>query len=65
MGNRQKMQLDQYSLNRKLGQGFSSVVHHARAYDGKEYAIKVFDLENPKLTNRAFNLVQDEIQTTR
>ena len=40
------------------------MVHHATAQDGKEFAIKIFDLENPQFTKRAFQLVQEEIQAT-
>ena len=56
------MQLDQYTLNRKLGEGFSAEVFQARAVDGAEYAIKMFDLENPDFSQRAFQLLKEEVE---
>lgn len=36
--------LDKYKLTKTLGSGFSAKVKLAYADDGKEYAIKIFDL---------------------
>ena len=36
------MNLDNYKIGKKLGQGFSAEVYQAESEDGQEFAIKVF-----------------------
>ena len=56
------MQLDDYHLTKKLGEGFSAQVRLAtRQSDNEQFAIKMFDLEKPEFNARAFRLLQEEV----
>ena len=39
--------LDNYSLGRTLGEGFSAKVKLGTRDDGQEFALKIFRLDNP------------------
>ena len=53
--------IDSYTLGRTLGEGFSAKVKVGVAPDGTEYALKIFDLDNPKFNSKAFKLLQEEV----
>ena len=48
-------------LTEQLGEGFSAAVYRARSLSGKQVAIKVFDLSNPKFGNRMTEFVNQEV----
>ena len=51
-------------LSKTLGKGFSAEVKLATDPSGAEFAIKMFDLENPSFNKRAFRLLKEEIHAT-
>ena len=58
--------LDNFKTTKTLGSGFSAKVK--LAYDqetGKDYALKLFDLENPKNNKKAIELLRKEVQATK
>ena len=50
--------IDQYKLTKTLGSGFSSKVKLATDTDGKQYAMKIFDLQK---TENALDLMRQEV----
>ena len=56
--------LDNFTLGRTLGSGFSAKVKVGQAPDGTEYALKIFDLANPNFNQRAFKLLREEVEAT-
>ena len=56
--------LDNFTLGRTLGSGFSAKVKVGQAPDGSEYALKIFDLANPNFNQRAFKLLREEVEAT-
>ena len=56
--------LDNYTLGKTLGSGFSAKVKHGTAEDGTEYALKIFRLDNPQFNDKAFKLLKEEVQAT-
>lgn len=59
-----KAQLDKYNITKTLGKGFSAKVKLAHQEDGSEYAIKIFDLDNPQNNSRFMGLLKDEVAAT-
>ena len=53
--------LDGYQLTRTLGSGFSAKVKLAQDEHGKQFAIKVFDLDNTERTKRKMHFVKQEV----
>ena len=56
--------LDNFTLGRTLGSGFSAKVKIGIAPDGTEYALKIFDLNDPNFNKRAFKLLREEVAAT-
>ena len=56
--------LDNFTLGRTLGTGFSAKVKVGQAEDGTSYALKIFDLSNPNFNERAFKLLREEVEST-
>ena len=56
--------IDNYTLGRTLGEGFSAKVKHATTEDGTEYALKIFRLENPEFNAVIFTNLKREIEAT-
>ena len=50
--NQVSAKLDDFTIGRKLGQGFSAKVKIGVAPDGTERALKIFDLNNAKNDER-------------
>ena len=50
--------LDKYTLTKTLGSGFSAKVKLAHDDSGKEYAIKIFDLNNEMNDKRQMELIK-------
>ena len=59
------MQLDQYKLTTKLGEGFSAEVRKAIAPDGKSYAVKIFDLSKHDQESKSYKLIKEEVESTK
>ncbi len=57
--------IDQYTLGRTLGSGFSAKVKLGQTPDGNEVAVKIFRLDNPEFNKRAFQLLKDEVQSVQ
>ncbi len=53
--------IDQYTLGKTLGSGFSAKVKLGQTPDGNEVAVKIFRLDNPEFNKRAFQLLKDEV----
>ena len=53
--------IDGYTLTKTLGQGFSAKVKLAHDSTGNEYALKIFDLNNPKNNKKAMDLLKKEV----
>lgn len=48
-----------------MGEGFSAQVKLATSdEDGRQYAIKIFDLQNEQFNERAFRLLKQEVEAT-
>ena len=47
-----------------MGSGFSAKVKLATDPDGNEFALKIFNRNNPDFNERAFNLLREEVQAT-
>lgn len=56
--------IDNFTLGRTLGSGFSAKVKVGMAEDGTEYALKIFNLQNPNFNARAFKLLREEVEAT-
>ena len=56
--------LDGFTLGRTLGSGFSAKVKVGQDQQGQEYALKIFDLNNPNFNQRAFKLLREEVDAT-
>ena len=54
--------IDGYTLTKTLGQGFSAKVKLAHDSNGNEYALKIFDLNNPKNNKKAMDLLKKEVE---
>ena len=50
--------LDKYRLTKTLGSGFSAKVKLGIDEDGNEFAIKIFDMENPSNNKRQMELLK-------
>lgn len=58
------MTIDQYRIVKKLGEGLTAKVFQVRDDEsGEEFAMKVFDLDNPKFDEKAFRNLQAELDT--
>ena len=56
--------LDGFTLGKTLGSGFSAKVKIGKDTQGNEYALKIFDLNNPNFNRRAFKLLREEVAAT-
>ena len=54
--------IDQFTLGKKLGSGVTAKVYEALDDQGNEFAIKVFDHSNPRVTAQIFQYLQNETQ---
>lgn len=54
-----------YTLGRTLGSGFSAKVKLGTDPEGNEFAVKIFRLDNPEFSQRAFQLLKDEVQSVQ
>merc|ERR1712051_457127 len=52
------------TLGRTLGSGFSAKVKVGTSADGTDYALKIFQLDNPAFNDRAFKLLKEEVDAT-
>jgi serine/threonine protein kinase len=57
--------LDQYTVTKTLGKGASAVVKLGTTSDGKRVALKIFDKQNPKNTQKALNALKNEVDSFR
>lgn len=53
--------INNYTLGRTLGSGFSAKVKLATTPDGTQYALKIFRSDNPEFNKRAFKLLMEEV----
>lgn len=56
--------LDGFTLGRTLGSGFSAKVKVGIDSEGNEYALKIFNLNDPNFSKRAFKLLKEEVAAT-
>ena len=56
--------MDNYILAETLGKGATAKVKAAVDADGREWAIKIFDLTNPKFNSRQFERLKLEVEAT-
>jgi serine/threonine protein kinase len=57
--------IDQYTLEKTLGSGFSAKVKLASDPQGNQYALKIFDLNNPQNSGKAMELLKKEVESTQ
>ena len=57
--------IDQFTLTKTLGSGFSAKVKLARDSNDAEYALKIFDLTNPTNNKKAIDLLKKEVEATQ
>lgn len=57
--------IDQFTLTKTLGSGFSAKVKLARDSTDCEYALKIFDLSNPANGKKAIDLLKKEVEATQ
>merc|ERR1712110_1194512 len=62
--NKMTATLDGFTLGRTLGSGFSAKVRVGTSADGTDYALKIFQLDNPSFNDRAFKLLKEEVDAT-
>jgi hypothetical protein len=55
--------IDNYTLLKTLGAGVSAKVKLAVDQNGKQYALKIFDLENKSVTSATVKLLRDEVKS--
>ena len=53
--------IDQYTLLKTLGAGVSAKVKLAQDAEGKKFALKIFDITNPNVTQKTVDLLRDEV----
>ena len=57
--------IDEYTLEKTLGSGFSAKVKLASDPQGNQYALKIFDLTNPQNNSKAIELLKKEVDSTQ
>ena len=57
--------IDQYTLEKTLGSGFSAKVKLASDPQGNQYALKIFNLNNPQNNAKAIELLKKEVESTQ
>ena len=57
--------IDEYTLEKTLGSGFSAKVKLASDPQGNQYALKIFDLTNPQNNSKAIELLKKEVESTQ
>lgn len=56
--------LDRFTLGKTIGSGFSAKVKIGTDESGNQFALKIFDMNNPNFDRTAFNLLQQEFNST-
>ena len=56
--------IDGYQLSKTLGEGFSAKVKLATGPDGKQYALKIFDLSKESNSKNAIRYMKEEVALT-
>lgn len=56
--------IDGFQITKTLGSGFSAKVKLAVDDNGDEYALKIFDLTNPKNNKKSIELLKKEVEAT-
>ena len=56
--------IDEYKVSKTLGEGFSAKVKLAEGPDGKQYALKIFDLSKESNNKNAMRYMKEEVQMT-
>ena len=56
--------IDEYQLSKTLGEGFSAKVKLATGPDGKQYALKIFDLSKESNSKNAIKYMKEEVAMT-
>ena len=56
--------IDEYQLSKTLGEGFSAKVKLATGPDGKQYALKIFDLSKESNSKTAIRYMKEEVAMT-
>ena len=56
--------IDGYQLSKTLGEGFSAKVKLATGPDGKQYALKIFDLSKESNSKAAIRYMKEEVAMT-
>ena len=54
--------IDGYAISKTLGSGFSAKVKLATDGANNEYALKIFDLTNPRNNKKALDLLKKEVE---
>ena len=57
--------VDDFTLQQTLGSGFSAKVKLALDSKGSQYALKIFDLNNPQNSKKAMTLLKKEVEATQ
>merc|ERR1712013_630964 len=58
---RMTSKIDGFELTKTLGSGFSAKVKLAKDEGNNEYALKIFDLTNPRNNKKALDLLKKEV----
>merc|ERR1712038_737923 len=56
--------IDNFTITKTLGSGFSAKVKLAHDEQNNEYALKIFDLNNPRNNKKAIDLLKKEVAAT-
>lgn len=56
--------IDNFTVTKTLGSGFSAKVKLAQDENNNQYALKIFDLTNPRNNKKAIDLLKKEVEAT-
>ena len=57
--------IDNYTVGKKLGEGFSAKVKLATDQTNTQYALKIFPLDHPQNNENMMKLLQQEVESTQ
>ena len=58
-------EIDGFRLIKTLGSGYSAKVKLAVDSEGNQYALKIFDLSNPDISQEYMKLLKQEVEATK
>ena len=56
--------IDNYTVGKTLGEGYSAKVKLAVDEEGNQVALKIFDLTDPEISDKAVKFVKQEVDAT-